>query len=275
MSTTDLQRTRIVLLKGASNYDEWKSITETILIKQGLWDIIEPEGQEDGNTTKRTKTDKIKAWAEINALLEHHIRNLVPKEKDPKMLWDKLAKLYLKKNNHTVFTAVQHLKNAHHSSFKNVSDYASHMRQWYNRVIEMGYSMSDAILAHMFISGLPESLDSYWTQLTIAADQNGTDITFEGVVEGVIAYQRRQENETATAKAMKAGNFGKQPKGKGRRNDSASPNPSNRQGSRTNERECSHCKSRKHTKEKCWYLQKDLRPEWWKAPNPKLLLKKE
>ena len=113
MSSTDPQRTRIVLLKGASNYDEWKSVTETILIKQGYWDMIEPEDPESSDTTtKRSKADKAKAWAEINALLEYHIRPLLPDGKDPKILWDILSELYQSQNNHYIYTAYQALRNA-------------------------------------------------------------------------------------------------------------------------------------------------------------------
>jgi len=68
----------------------------------------------------------------------------------------------------------------------------------------------------------------------------------------MLAYNERRSQE-GFSKALKVGNFGKQGKTKGGDNG-------NKKGNGNTKPKCLYCQG-PYTKEKCWYLHSNLRPD--------------
>ena len=181
-------------------------------------------------------------------------------------IWRLLENKFQKKNNHAAYVAVQHLTNADSTTFKSTSEYAGHLRHWNSRLAMTTQAMNETVLAHLFLKGLPDEMEPYWIQIVQTADNANRDITFEEITEAVLAHDERRSQE-GSSKALKVGNFGKQGKTK-----SGSGGGGKKGNGENTKPKCSHCKG-SHTKEKCYYLNSNLRPDWWKPKDEKLLPK--
>ena len=126
----------------------------------------------------------------------------------------------------------------------------------------MNFALPKWLEGTYFRLGLPEDLAPYLFQLIQTARANKEELDIENMTVALSEHEKRLSN-TEDAKA-KAARFGKQDKPPG------NPNPrgggrSNRNNDKNNTGtppQCDHCKG-KHTKNKCFYLHKDKRPEKW------------
>ena len=99
-SVTDPSRSSVVLLT-ETNFPTWKIQMRMILMKLGVWRIVEGremEPDEDDVAAVRKYLDRRdKALANIVLGVSTNLLYLIPNPKDPEEVWDKLCNQFQKK----------------------------------------------------------------------------------------------------------------------------------------------------------------------------------
>ena len=174
----------------------------------------------------------------------------------------KLIRLYSKIDLATRDEAIYALTTADSSEYKSIQEYTEFVKEHLKILSNMNFALPKWLEGTYFRLGLPEDLAPYLFQLIQTARANKEELDIENMTVALSEHEKRLSN-TEDAKA-KAARFGKQDKPPG------NPNPrgggrSNRNNDKNNTGtppQCDHCKG-KHTKNKCFYLHKDKRPEKW------------
>ena len=127
-----------IQLEAASNYENWSTITQSILIHEGLWYTIAKE-EEVARKKKTYEEDNEKARAMLNLLVQPHICQLVKSSDydDARNCWNRLATLYNKKTNANLNFAVRSLKTMTSRNFPSISAYTGKFEEHANKIAEL------------------------------------------------------------------------------------------------------------------------------------------
>lgn len=83
--------TRFVKLKGRENWDTWRMAAKSYLVIKGYWKCILKEPT--ANKTDEVELD-LKAWSEINLLLDESIYSYIGDTSTAKTAWEALEKAF-------------------------------------------------------------------------------------------------------------------------------------------------------------------------------------
>ena len=117
------------------------------------------------------------------------------------------------------------------------------------------------MLGHLFLLGLNEGLEPYVFGLKQAAKANKIQLNIEDMAVALADHDKRSNHEESS-KGLTA-RFGK---------------PNSRDNSRNPDKRiptCEHCKGRGHTKQRCYFLNPNLRSEGWEPYEGKKKFVKE
>lgn len=161
-------------LRGRENYDTWKVAAKSYLIIKGLWAHTQTE-PEAGKADQIEKD--LRAWAEINLLMDESIYSYIIGTSTAKSAWESLEKAFEDSGLCRKVELLKQLVKLSLSDCASVEDYVSRMSTMAMKVGRAGLKLDDEILASLMLAGLPDEFRS----LVIAVENSSTKLTSEAV----------------------------------------------------------------------------------------------
>lgn len=161
-------------LRGRENYDTWKVAAKSYLIIKGLWSCIQIEPASD----KADQVEKdLKAWAEINLLLDESIYSYIIGTTTAKSAWESLEKAFEDSGLCRKVELLKQLTKLSLDDCESVEDYINRMSTMAVKVVKAGLKIDDEVLASLMLAGLPDEFRS----LVMAVENSSTKLTSEAV----------------------------------------------------------------------------------------------
>ena len=276
---------KIPKLKGQSNYASWRVDAEATLIMAGVWEVVEtnaiqeetkdeaPESSDKGKSStakasvivaaNKEKFDK--AWAVLTIIIDNRVRQQYQGIRNPHLVWKKLEQLYAAEDTTTRDQAIRHLAQLDSTKFASLHEYSQELKRYQNKLLDIGAEVPEWQFVTFFRMGLSLKYEALVFNMEQSAASRGEELDIDKLTVALVEHDRRTTNQEEAAKAMQArvGNHGKQDKAKsGKSKDN-----------KDNKNKCPHCKG-PHKVDKCWYKNADLRPDWWKPKDEKLVVTK-
>lgn len=182
-------------LRGRENYDTWKVAAKSYLIIKGLWSCTQIEPLAD----KTDQVDKdLKAWAEINLLLDESIYAYVIGTSTAKSAWESLEKAFEDSGLCRKVELLKQLVKLSLVDCGSVEDYISRMSTMAVKVVKVGLKIDDEILASLMLAGLPDEFRS----LVMAVENSSTKLTSEAVKTLLLQETRLTSNNSVSESAF-------------------------------------------------------------------------
>src|SRR5690606_37970364 len=135
----------------SSNYADWKTRMEMLLIAEGLWGAV-------SDPTKATDATKLKACASIFLQLGESAASVVADIREPDTMWKKLKSQYESHGVSSVFqlyTSLWHLEKGSQS----MEEYTKHFRLLLRQLAAVGQPLTSLLKASILIKGLTNDPD--------------------------------------------------------------------------------------------------------------------
>lgn len=163
---TEIKFTR---LKGRDNYDTWRMATKSYLVIGGHWTCI----MKEPTVGKTEEIDKdLKAWSELNLLLDESIYSYMADTTTAKGAWEALESAF-QDSGHLLKQLVQ----LQLDECDSTEDYINKMMTTSLKVKKSGLKLDDQGIASLLLAGLPKNFDP----LVMAVENSGKDLTTDGV----------------------------------------------------------------------------------------------
>ena len=231
-----MDATRVFITKlNNQNYQSWKYKVELLLIKEGLWDLVEVNPPAERNVEWLNRDGKAKAT--IGLLVEDdqlvHIRST----KSAKEAWNALKEYHEKSTLSSRIFLLKKLCTLKLSEHGNLEEHLNKMIDWYNQLVAIWEDMNESFLIGIIFCGLPESYNSL---INVLESKAPNELTLSVVKGKLLDEYHRRVNCSAQSSTMgdtalktKSNNFRK-------KEDS------------TKLSDCYFCKKKGHLKKDCW-----------------------
>ena len=240
---------RLVPILDSGNYHTWKTKMEMLLIQEGLWGIVSGKrtAPAASGSMDRWHDDAEKATATIFLYVgeraERHIRDL----RDPVEIWKRLKEVYELRGFSARFYLWQKLFTVriadHRQGTKATESYIDSCRSICEQLRGSGATVSNEIEASALLNGLDDAFETFVVTTTQSFRSNGKtdEVNVEDLISQILDEDRRHTAKNGQ-KPPASGTYGLIAQKKRPR------------------LECEHCHRTGHTKEKCWSLHPELRP---------------
>jgi hypothetical protein len=188
----DSDRTPRFPLLGNGNYGEWSIRMEAELIRKGLWDQVYVEVDITGKTEDEVKAElqklmtKRKKMAEARAEIILRIERdqlAHARDRDPKIIWETLARLHRARGLGTRMALRRKLLTATKGAAESMSAWISRVKGMALDLEDIGVNVDDEDRILALTTGLDKSYDSF----VISLDSTATaDLTFDHVVNRLL-----------------------------------------------------------------------------------------
>lgn len=213
------------------NYQNWKFRVKMILIREGIWSVIEDELPTEQNAEWKRKDEK--AQATISLSIDDNQIVHICKCANAKEMWDELQKIHERNN---LSNKLYLLRKLYQSKLeeKTMSEYIKNILELVERLRGIGETIKDFHVAALLLGGLP---DTYSTLVTALDARPDDELTLEYVKGKLIdEFNRKKENSSEVAlNTNKFKNFNRNKE----------------------KRECNYCHRKGHLKKDCYFLRKD------------------
>ena len=239
---------RLVPILDSGNYHNWKTKMEMLLIQEGLWGIVSTKqtAPAASGSMDRWQDDAKKATATIFLYVGERAERYIRDLRDPVEIWKRLKEVYELRGFSARFSLWQKLftvQNAdHRQEMKATESYIDSCWSICEQLRGSGATVSNEIEASVLLNGLDNAFETFVVTTTQSFQSNGK--TDEVNVEDLISQIPDEDRRHTAKNGQKAasGVYGliarkKQPR-----------------------LECKHCHRTGHTKEMCWSLHPELRP---------------
>lgn len=170
MSSEDTNRS-VKKLLGRQNYDTWKVYAKSYLVIKGLWKHTQKLPEE------KDKENDLKAWSELNLLVDETVLSYIIDTESAKAAWDNLQSAF---EDSGLCRKVELLKQLVQLTLENcasVEDYINRIMMTSSKVKRTGLKLDDELVASLMLAGLPEECKP----LVMAIENSSTKLTIDGV----------------------------------------------------------------------------------------------
>lgn len=185
---------RFSKLKGRDNYDTWQMAAKSYLVIKGHWPCIlkEPTAGKSDEAEK-----DLKAWSEINLLLDESIYSYIAATTTAKQAWDALESAFQDSGLSRKVHLLKQLVQLKLEECESIDDYVNKMMMTSLKVKKSGLKLDDEVTASILLAGLPENFDP----LVMAVENSGKTLTIDGV-KTLLLQETRLEQSTSGDRAF-------------------------------------------------------------------------
>lgn len=185
---------RFSKLKGRDNYDTWRMAAKSFLVIKGYWSCILKEP----TTGKTDEAEKdLKAWSELNLLLDESIYSYIADTDTAKKAWDALESAFQDSGLCRKVHLLKQLVQLKLEECVSIEDYVNKMMTTSLKVKKSGLKLDDEVTASLLLAGLPENFDP----LVMAVENSGKTLTIDGV-RTLLLQETRLETSTSGDRAF-------------------------------------------------------------------------
>lgn len=148
---------KFTLLKGRENYDTWKIAAKSYLVIKGHWKFVLKEPAK--NKAEEVQED-LKAWSELNLLLDESIYAYITDTATAKAAWEALEKAFQDSGVSRKVGLLKQLVELKMEDCDSTEDYVSKIMMTAQKVKKTGLKLDDEVIASLMLAGLPQNFDS-------------------------------------------------------------------------------------------------------------------
>ncbi len=186
MSSTN--EAKFTKLKGRENYDTWRMAAKSYLVIKGYWSCVLKVPKADKN--EEMEKD-LKAWSEINLLLDESVYSYMTETTTAKGAWDALEKAFQDSGVCRRVHLLKQLVQIQLEECDSTEDYVNKIMTTSQKVKKSGLNLDDEVIASLLLAGLPTKMDP----LVMAVENSGKDLTVEGVKTLLLQETRLDEGK--------------------------------------------------------------------------------
>lgn len=162
-------------LLGRQNYDTWKVYAKSYLVIRELWKYTQEELADNATTTE--KENNLKAWSEINLLVDETVLSYILDTQTAKQAWDSLQSAFEDSGLCRKVELLKQLVQLTLSKCASVEDYINRITMTSSKVKRTGLKLDDEVIASLMLAGLPEE----YKPLVMAIENSSTKLTIDSV----------------------------------------------------------------------------------------------
>lgn len=166
--------TRFVKLKGRENYDTWRMAAKSYLVIKGYWKCVLKVPTESKND--EVELD-LKAWSEINLLLDESIYSYIGDTTTAKTAWEALEQAFQDSGLCRKVGLLKELVQLQLVDCDSTEDYVNRMMTTAQKVKKTGLNLDEEVLASLMLAGLPKDFDS----LVMAVENSKANLKIDEV----------------------------------------------------------------------------------------------
>lgn len=166
--------THFVKLKGRENWDTWRMAAKSYLVIKGYWKCILKEPT--ANKSDEVELD-LKAWSEINLLLDESIYSYIGDTLTAKSAWEALEKAFQDSGLCRKVSLLKELVQIQLADCDSTEDYVNRMMTTAQKVKKTGLNLDEEVLASLMLAGLPKDFDS----LVMAVENSKAELKIDEV----------------------------------------------------------------------------------------------
>lgn len=155
------------------NFRSWSFEVKMILIKEGLWDRVEPGTPPNPVTAARTDGDT-KATATIVLLVEDNQHNLIMDKETAKTTWDVLKAHHHKASLTGKVALLKEVCSTNYQEGENMEEFLYGMDDLFARLENSGGKLSAHMQVAMLLRSMPSAFDTLTTALESRTDKELT-----------------------------------------------------------------------------------------------------
>ena len=259
---------KIDKLAGSSNWNLWSIRMEAVLIEKGYYEVMTTDpstiNNDDDNAEEKAKyySLALKATAQIRLALGNgpliQTRNIT----NPYTLWAVLANLYEPKGFSSEFLICKELFSTTLKKSANLEAYLSKIKQLTDDLKIKELEIPTKVVIAWVLNNLTPDYDYTVAIITQSMRKNSKNsITLEDIFSYLLDESRRlnsksldkSNSELALATSNNSNN--------------SNSNSKNKWKNSKNSKYCTHCDKNGHTKDRCFILHPELKPEYKKQYN--------
>lgn len=185
---------KFTLLKGRENYDTWRIAAKSYLVIKGHWKFILNEPATD---KPEQVQDDLKAWSELNLLLEENIYTYIADTTTAKAAWEALEKAFQDSGVCRKVGLLKQLVELKMEDCDSTEDYVSKIMMTAQKVKKTGLKLDDELIASLMLAGLPQNFDSL-----VMAVENSTKTLQIDEIKTLLLQEPRLNNKNGKAGAF-------------------------------------------------------------------------
>ncbi len=162
-------------LMGRENYDTWKVYAKSYLFINGLWKCTQSELSAEATTAQ--KENDLKAWSELNLLVDETVLSYIIDTETAKHAWDNLKNAFEDSGLCRKVELLKQLVQLTVSNCVSMEDYVNRMTMTSSKVKRTGLNLDDELIASLMLAGLPEE----YKPLVMAIENSSTKLTVDSV----------------------------------------------------------------------------------------------
>lgn len=194
MSRSETNRT-VKKLLGRENYDTWKVYAKSYLVIGGLWKYTQTELS--GEAEAGEKENDLKAWSELNLLVDETVLSYIIDTETAKQAWDSLQNAFEDSGLCRKVELLKQLVQLTLSKCASVEDYINRMTMTSSKVNKTGLKLDDELIASLMLAGLPEECKP----LVMAIENSTTKLTVD-TVKTLLLQDSRLNPQTDVGDAL-------------------------------------------------------------------------
>ena len=193
METTTTSHSRVALLTGAANWQVWKRAVRMMLLRQDLWDIVDPDNPESDKASTEAKRRSQMALSDIFATLDVSIQDLIDTATTGREAFRILKDRFEIRDE-----ATQMRKQAEFTGMRQSG--GEPMVAWTQRVKTMaaecrmiGVEITDKNVITVILHGLDPRYQQLRNMLQMSAQMSNIPLTLDGVTSSLISAVNSNE----------------------------------------------------------------------------------
>lgn len=199
--TMSTEKTRtFTKLRGRENFDTWKVAAKSYLVINGLWSYT----QKLPNPEKTTDMENdLKAWSEINLLLDESIYSYMSNTTTAKDAWTALENAFQDSGVCRRVCLLKQLMEINLEDCASTENYVNEVMSTSQKVKNSGLKLDDEVIASLLLAGLPSNMDPF----VMAIENSGKKLTVDGVK--TLLLQESRLGKGTNGQLALAAKFGK------------------------------------------------------------------
>lgn len=179
---------KFTLLKGRENYDTWRIAAKSYMVIKGLWKCVLKDPKPD------EVSEDLKAWSELNLLLDESIYTYIADTTTAKAAWESLEKAFQDSGLCRKVGLLKQLVELKMEDCDSTEDFVSKMMMTAQKVKKTGLKLDDEVIASLMLAGLPQSFDSL-----VMAVENSTKVLQIDEVKTLLLQEPRLNNASTSS----------------------------------------------------------------------------